>query len=590
MGREFAAVLSALRRACDRRVLAWFCATALVVIAGGVAAGLAPLALKHLIDAASARLTPPAPLALPVAIYGLALALQRLGEQCQVFCYARGELGVVRRFSVAAFEHLLRLPLAAHLDARSGALAQALAEGVFGLRLILHHLVVTALPVLVQLSVAALVVGAELGPGPSGVLVATLLTYAAVFAVGISRLDAPMRGVTAANVEAGGAITDSLMNVEALKAFVAERRYARRYDQALARTQAQWRLFHRRRLEHGLAIAVVFSVSVTASLGLAVAGAQAGNISLGVIVMLNAYLLQIIRPLEMLGFALRDIGQGLAYLSTLSRLLADPLEADQPGDRQPPPTGPAGLTFDKVSFSFGLGRQILNEVSFHAPAGARLALVGPSGAGKSSIVRLILGFYTPDGGAIRLDGRAISELGLYELRSQIAVVSQDTVLLNDSLAANIALGAANADIAEIAAAASIARLDDLLAGLPEGLQTPVGDRGLKLSGGEKQRVAIARAALKAARLIILDEATAALDPVTERAVWRALDDLSGAATRLIVTHRLAAVREVDEILVLDKGKIVERGDHDTLLAAEGLYSQLWRDQEQEPQTSATSQS
>ena len=574
----FAPLWAAVSKACNRRVLFWFAATICVVSIGSVAAGLAPLALKRLVDAISSGSTPAATMVWPAAAYGLALLLQRLGEQLQAYCYGRGELALIRRFNVSAFEHLLRLPLIVHLDARPGALAQTLAEGGLGLRLILTHLVVTLLPVLVQLAVAGLVVSAELGADTLLILVAALMAYAGVFSVGVRRLDKPARGVSAASIAAAGALSDSLINVEALKSFVAEGQYAQRYDEALGRAEGQWRVFHRRRLEHGAAVALVFSATVALGLALVSRDAVQGGVSLGAVVMLNAYLLQLMRPLEMLGFAARDLGQGLAYLSSLSRLLAHPTETQRPREAGTASKGPADLEFDNVSFSFNAERVALRGVSFRASAGATLAVVGPSGAGKSSLVRLILGLYTPSSGVIRLDGRPISTLALEDLRNQIAVVAQDTILLDDSLAANIALGSAAAEGPEIAGAAAAAQLSDLVALLPKGLRTRVGSRGLKLSGGERQRVAIARAAFKRARLLLLDEATASLDPVTEQAVWRDLAALGDGATRLIVTHRLAAARQADEILVLDQGAIVERGDHRALLEAGGLYARLWDQQ------------
>jgi ATP-binding cassette subfamily B protein len=549
-----------------------------VVSAGGVAAGLAPLALKRLVDAIGSGPTPAAAIFWPIAAYGVALLLQRLGEQLQAYCYGRGELALIRRFNVAAFEHLLRLPFTAHLDARPGALAQALAEGVLGIRLILSHLVVTGLPVLVQLTVAGVVVGSELGANGALILVAALGAYTGVFAVGVQRLDAPARGVSAAHIAAAGALADSLMSIEALKTFVAEDQYAERYDQALGRTESQWRIFHRRRLEQGTAVALVFSATLAFGLVAISRDALRGEVSLGAVVMLNAYLLQIVRPLELLGFAVRDLGQGRAYLASLSRLLAQPGEGRRPRETRAASKAPAELEFENVSFSFDAARTTLQGLSFHAPPGATLALVGPSGAGKSSIVRLILGLYAPSGGVIRLDGRPISTYALSDLRSQIAVVAQDTILLDDSLAANIALGSTDAKPPEIADAVASAHLTDLVDLLPEGLRTRVGGRGLKLSGGERQRVAIARAAFRRARLLLLDEATASLDPVTEQAVWRDLAVLGEGATRLIVSHRLAMTRQADEILVLDKGEIVERGDHRSLLDAGGLYARLWHEQ------------
>jgi ABC-type multidrug transport system fused ATPase/permease subunit len=574
-----AAGRAAVRAASSTAAGPWLATAALLVAAGGLAAGLAPLPLKAFIDRLSAGGSPTHGYLLPLAAYGLALLSQRICEQAQAYAYGRGELHLTGRFATLAFEHLLRLPLADHLGDRSGALAQTLTHGVLGLRLLLTHLVLSVLPVAVQLLVAAVVVGRELGMGPSLVLAAALVAYGLIFAFGLRRLAEPMRGIAASGLAAGGEVADSLMSIEALKAFTAEGRYVRRYAAALSDGEAQSRRYLRLRLENGLAIALVFVVAITSALGFGVMAPHRPGASPGAVVLLNAYLLQVVRPLEMLGFAARDIRQGLAYLGTLSALMARPSEPGVGSHPSPPATSAADLVFENVSLGFGDDRPILRDVSFRVRPGQTVALIGPSGAGKSSIARLTLGFLAPNAGHIRLDGRKISEIGLTELRRQIALVSQDTILLNDTLAANIALGADNPAGPEIFAAARAARLEELTTRLPLGLATGVGERGLKLSGGERQRVAIARALLKPARLIILDEATAALDPTTEQAVWRKISDLN--TSRLIITHRLATIRHADEILLLDQGHIVARGQHASLLRTSDLYRRLWRNQDPE---------
>jgi ABC-type multidrug transport system fused ATPase/permease subunit len=563
-----------LLRATGPSALAWLALAAAAVSLGGVAAGLGPLALKHVIDSLAAKSRSVS----AVLIYVAALLVQRTCDQAQTYAYVRGELILLRRFRTLAFEHLLRLPLSAHLERRSGATAQALADGGRGLQLILHHLVATILPVLVQLTVVGLVAASQIGADLAALLVIALLAYGGAFALNIRRLDGPMRGVAAQNLEAGGIVADGLMNVEALKAFNAEARYAARYGEALRATEGQWRTFLKRRLEGGGAVALVFAVTLAGSLWLAMENVLAGRLTLGDVVLLNTSILLIVQPIEFLGFAVRDMAQGLAYLGNLSTLLAQTPEPVSAGPARPRPDGGADLVFDTVDFAFVPGRPTLRGVSFHAPAGSTIALVGPSGSGKSSVVRLVLGLYRPSKGEIRIDGQTLAEMGLGAVRDQIAVVGQDTILINDSLAANIALGRENPSRQEIRAAAVAACLGDLLDRLPDGLDTPVGERGLKLSGGEKQRVAIARAALRRARLVVFDEATAALDPATELEVWRAMDRLGGDATRLIVTHRLTTIRRADQILVLEGGQIVERGRHETLLAQGGLYQRLWRDQ------------
>ena len=560
-----------LAQAGDRSSFGWLGAAFAIVSVGGVAASLAPLALKGVVDALS---SPGGALGVSVAgligLYVAGLLFQRLCEQVQSYAYARGEQRLIRRFSGQAFAHMLTLPAGWHKDRKSGALAQSLSEGAMGVRLILTHVALTVAPVLVQLVVAGVVLNAVFGADMGLVLFAALVAYCAVFTWGVIRLHGAVRDISAAQIDVGGATADGLLNVEAIKAYTAERRYARRYDELLGQTERQWGVFVRRRLENGLAVAVVFALAVGAVHLLAARQVAGGGMTLGAFVLINTYVLQLVRPLEMLGFAIRDIGSGLAYLDKIGAILAEPPEpghAETASDPSPPPL-PAELVFDGVSSRYG-DRQTLSDVSFRAPPGAVIAIVGPSGAGKSSLLRLILRFHAPDAGRILLDGQPIETLSVTELRRQIALVSQDTILLNDTIRANIALAAEDPDDEAVLEAAARARLADLLADLPDGLDTMVGERGLKLSGGEKQRVSIARAALKRARLVILDEPTAALDPATERLVGEAFSGLAQGTTTLIVTHRLGTIASADEILFLRKGRIVERGRHEALLALDG---------------------
>ncbi|USQ95299.1 ATP-binding cassette domain-containing protein [Caulobacter sp. RL271] len=559
---------------------AWLVLALVIVSLGGLAAGLAPLTLKILVDRLSAGATPSLALLAPgVGAYVGALLVQRLCEQIQSYAYFRGEQRLVRRFGAQTYAHILALPLPFHLDNKSGALAQALADGVLGLRLLLTHAILSIAPVLIQVVVACVVLGAVLGPGMALVLLVSLASYAAVFAWSAFGVHGAVKGISAAQGDVGGATADGLLNIEAIKAFTAEQRYARRYDALLEKTEAHWRRYLARRLAGGLAVAGVFALAMTATHLLASLQVLRAGLTLGAFVLINTYLLQLIRPLEMLGFAVRDIGQALAYLDRIGAILTEPAEGET-GAREsalPAPSTPAELVFDEVSFAYP-GRQTLDAVSFRAAPGQTIGIVGPSGAGKSTLLRLALRFLEPSAGQIRLDGAPLDDLSLAALRRQIALVSQDTILFNDTIAANIALAADDADPKAIAEAAEAARLAPLLAILPDGLQTRVGERGLKLSGGEKQRVSIARAALKKARLVIFDEATAALDPGTERAVWEAMAGLSQGATTLVVTHRLATVAGADEILVLEAGRVVERGRHGALLAMGGVYARLWRAQ------------
>jgi ABC-type multidrug transport system fused ATPase/permease subunit len=449
---------------------------------------------------------------------------------------------------------------------------------VLGLRLIATHFVLTIAPVIVQLVVAGVVLTTTLSLTLGMLLVGGLISYCVVFAIGVVRLGAPIERVSSSQVDAGGLASDGLMNVEAIKAYTAERRFAGRYDMMLGATEEGWSQFAWRRLENGITIAIVFGLSFSAILWVAGRDTLSGHVTIGAFVLINAYVLQLVRPVEMLGFAIRDIGQGLAYLKEIASILTVPSEHSRgvDGDRASDPQ-PAELRFEEVSFGYG-DRKTIDSVTFTAAPGTTIGIVGPSGAGKSSLMRLALRFYDPWAGTILLDGVPLGSIPLEALRRQIALVSQDTILFHDTIAANIRFAVDQAEDVDVVGAAERAHLSALLADLPDRLDTLVGERGLKLSGGEKQRVSIARAVLKEARLVILDEATAALDPATERAVWSAMHGLSQGATTLVVTHRLNAVAGADQILVLDHGRIVERGTHRELLELSGLYAKLWHAQ------------
>ncbi len=303
--------------------------------------------------------------------------------------------------------------------------------------------------------------------------------------------------------------------------------------------------------------------------------------TLGELVLVNAYLVQLSRPMERLGQLYRSIKQAFVDLEQLIELLGEVPEVEDRPDAVPLPDGPGAIAFEGVSFAYDPARPILRGIDFRAPPGRRVALVGPTGAGKSTIARLLFRFYDPTRGRVLVDGHDLRELTQASLRAAIAVVPQDTVLFNDTIGYNLAFGRPDASQAEIEAAAEAAQLHCFIAALPQGYDTVVGERGLKLSGGEKQRVALARAILKRPRIMILDEATSALDSATEQAVQAALRSLGHTVTTLVVAHRLATIVDADEILVLDRGRIVERGTHERLLARSGLYADLWRRQSAE---------
>jgi ABC-type multidrug transport system fused ATPase/permease subunit len=545
----------------------------------------APVVLKWLVDGLAASGAADQQHFIWLALlYVGALAAARLGEQAQAYAFGTGEQRLQQRLSASMFAHVLRLPMGFHLDSPAGGLVQTLTLGLQGARIIMTHLTLSILPVVLQVVMIAFVIAQIFDLTLWLTVVAALMLYAAVFTYGVQRLSAPTRAVSAAQVEAGGLFADGLINVEPVKAFAAERHLDERYGALLREGERRWRVFHARRFESGAATICVFGLTMGAAIVQAAAAYVAGNITIGDFVLLHAYVLQIIRPLEMAGFALRDVAQGMTYLERWNELLGHKRECDTgvapPREAEVSRFDAApSIRFDKVSFAYGPDRQILRDVSFTIPSGRSVAVVGASGAGKSTLVRLLMRYYSPEAGRILFNEAPIDTIDLERLRGMIAVVSQDTVLFNDTLERNILFARPGADREDLERAVARAHLDGLVSHLPQGLSTVVGERGLKLSGGEKQRVAIARAVLKDALALVLDEATSALDAATEAAISADLIAAAGGRTTLIVTHRLALAAHADEILVLNEGRIAERGSHGALLSADGLYATLWRRQD-----------
>lgn len=529
-----------------------------------------------------------APLALTV-IYGIARVGAAAFVQLRDAIFAPVFMHAVRTLALQTFSHLHHLSLRFHLERKTGGLTRVLERGRNGIeemvRLGLNQLV----PVIIEVSLIIAVLLYLFDWRYVVVLVAMVVGYMAYTIKATEWRIAIRAQMNESDTDANAKAIDSLLNYETVKYFGAEARETARYDRSMARyernsikayTSLAWLNFGQ---------AAIFALGLTISMVMCVQGFRAGTNTVGDFVLINAMLIQLYIPLNFMGTVYREIKQATLDIEQMFQLIGrDPEIQDRPG--APPLVVRAGtVTFEDVHFAYVPERPILRGVSFEVPAGRTVAIVGPSGAGKSTISRLLFRFYEPQAGRILIDGQDIAGIQQVSLRSAIGMVPQDTVLFNDTLEYNLRYGRPEATEGEIEEAARLAQIDRFIKSLPEGYQTSVGERGLKLSGGEKQRVAIARTILKGPPVLVLDEATSALDSFTEKEIQDALDRVSQGRTTLVIAHRLSTVVNADEIIVLDKGVIVERGHHRDLLAADGVYAALWNRQRQVDEAKATLQ-
>tara|TARA_R110001606_G_C15388141_1_gene651180 strand:- start:589 stop:2388 length:1800 start_codon:yes stop_codon:yes gene_type:complete len=587
--------IPALRAELDGPDLFNILAALACVLAMSVPGALGPIALKLLIDglpgpaAHGPAVAPGLVLAGLLAAYVAAQALGRIATETRMFLFGAADQAVARKLGRRAFAHVMALPLSFHRQASSGALAQTVGNGLQGFRLVMQHAVFTILPGVIEVVLMSLVIARILDLAFLAIFGACALAYAVVFSAGARAVMQASRTISSARIEANALLADSLLNIETVKAFGGEGTVTGRYDSALAEVQSRWATFYRARLANGLLIALVYTAGLAATLWLAVLDIRSGSMSVGDLVLVNTYMLQVVRPMELLGAGIRDIGQGTAFAERLLDLLDETREASPVPGTSPamPEDALPAIRFEDVSFAYQEQRPVLDRVSFSLAPGSTTALVGTSGAGKSTIVRLLLRFHEPDSGRILIDGVLISDYAPADLRRLIATVPQDTALFNTSLAANIAFPDPDARAEDVEWAARLANLENLVAGLPDGFATIVGERGLRLSGGEKQRVAIARAMLRRPRLLVADEATSALDSATEAGILHNIRAAARGTTTLVIAHRLSSIRHADHIIVLDKGKVAESGRHDDLLQSNGLYAALWNAQDRGPGSDGT---
>jgi ABC-type multidrug transport system fused ATPase/permease subunit len=556
----------------------------LVVLLVSLGAGLqavSPLALGWAVDDLTASDLAGASAA--VIAYAALLGVARAARHGMFYLYGGVMRFVERSMAQQTYAHVLDLPHAFHLGRRTGELNRIVADGLLGWRRILDAMVHSVLPFVVEVGATlAVLLTVDIPPGILLVLLGFMLAYGFVFYRGLARQREQHLAASSGDAQAMGVATDALLNHETVKLFGRSERIVDQLRASLERGSLAWLGYYRTTAGNGILLAGIFAVAMGLALFLAARETAAGRLSPGGFVLINAYVLQVIGPVERLGHMAREFTQALDLTLRLRLLMGEPTEtALSSGTRRLPEGGPVEVVAEDLCFSYDPRRPVLRGVDLRIAAGRTLAVVGRSGSGKSTLARMLFRLYQPSSGRLLIDGIPIEEIRLSSLRDAIAVVPQDTVLFHDTLENNVAFGRLGATPDEIREAARIAGLDRVIAALPDGWDTIVGERGLRLSGGEKQRVAIARAVLKRPRLFVLDEATSSLDTRTEQTIQESLDAASQGVTTLIIAHRLSTVRNADEIIVLDEGRVVERGDHDSLLAQGGSYAALWRAQQEE---------
>ena len=538
---------------------------ALVAVTGGAQEGGLPTGLWA------------APMLL-IGLYGLSRVAMALLTQVRDGLFAKVAMHAVRRLALQTFTHMHRLSLRFHLERKTGGLTRVLERGRNGIEELSRLMVLTLVPTIVEFLLVLGVLAYEFDLIYSVVVLVMVAAYLGFTYKATEWRIAIRKRMNDSDTDANTKAVDSLLNYETVKYFGAEARETSRYDQSMEKYEKSSTQTYVSLAVLNAGQAVIFTAGMTVVMWLAARDIMAGRTTIGGFVLVNTMLVQLSMPLNFMGMIYREIKQALIDIDDMFRILhRNPEIADRPG-AAPLAVGAGVVRFEDVRFAYVPERPILKGVSFEVPAGRTVAVVGPSGAGKSTISRLLFRFYEPQGGRILIDGQDIAAVTQESLRAAIGMVPQDTVLFNDTIGYNIRYGRWEASEAELREAATLAQIDRLIAGLPEGYDTPVGERGLKLSGGEKQRVAIARTILKGPPILVLDEATSALDSFTEREIQDALDRVSRGRTTLVIAHRLSTVVGADEIIVLDKGVIVERGDHAMLLARGGVYAAMWNRQ------------
>ena len=555
---------------------------ALVLLTGAKLANVSvPLVMKEVVDSLDPRT---AVLAVPFALlasYGVLRFSTTLFAELRDVVFVRVAQRAIRRVALEVFRHMHSLSLRFHLERQTGGVSRDIDRGTRGISTLLSYMLFSIIPVVLEFSLVAAILLAKFDWRFAAVTFTAVAVYIA-FTVTITewRMDIRRRA-NELDSRASTRAIDSLLNYETVKYFNNEEYEARRYDDNLQKYESAAVTNEMSLGVLNIGQSLIIAAAVTLLMVLAAGGVVSKELTLGDLVLVNGLLIQLYIPLNFLGMVYREIKQALADMDRMFRLLKQDREVEDRPGAQPLAGRKATLRFEHVDFSYDPKRQILFDVSFDVPAGSKVAVVGHSGSGKSTLARLLFRFYDVASGRVTINGVDTRDLTQSSLRAAIGIVPQDTVLFNDTILYNIHYGRPEASLAEVVEAAKAAHIHEFIESLPERYESRVGERGLKLSGGEKQRVAIARAILKNPSILIFDEATSALDSETEKGIQAELDRIARGHTTLVIAHRLSTVMDADQILVLDQGHIVERGTHRELLARGGAYAQMWALQQQE---------
>jgi ATP-binding cassette subfamily B protein len=516
--------------------------------------------------------------AMLIVAYGTGRVLMMVLSQIRDVLFTKVGQHAVRELNNRTFRHLHRLSLRFHLERRTGGLSRIIERGTRGIDLIIRMGILAVIPTVLELVLICGLLMYYFDATYIAIVLATVALYMWFTFTASEWRTQIRREMNDSDTEANTKAIDSLLNYETVKYFGNEQHEARRFDVSMARyEQAAVKTYYSLGVLNS-GQSAIFTLGMTICMLLSARGVANGTLTVGGFVMLNAVLIQLYQPLNFMGMVYREIKQGLIDLETMFSLMSEKAEVEDKPGAKPLQITSGTIRFENVSFAYEPERPILKDVTFEVPAGKMVAIVGPSGAGKSTISRILFRFYDIQGGRVKIDGQDIRDVTQASLRAAIGVVPQDTVLFNDTILYNIRYGRPEASDAEVEAAARLAQIDGFIKELPQGYGTMVGERGLKLSGGEKQRVAIARTILKGPPILMLDEATSALDSHTEKEIQDALDKVAKDRTTLVIAHRLSTIVHADNILVLEQGRLVEQGTHGELIARNGLYASLWNRQ------------